>query len=107
MVYASASKCAIYFGLMLPKGRSRCWRSYQDANNNPVWSGNVVAYTTNVQDTITPVATINFCPGFFEVPTCQAVIDTYGSQPVAALRLDLLKYICQGQYRHHNRREKL
>ena len=65
-------------------------------DRQPVWEGRAAAYTENMHST-SPVATINFCPPFFKLSTCDDAIKRWGKSSSPQNKLDLFNDQFQGK----------
>ncbi|KAF2840123.1 hypothetical protein M501DRAFT_1015201 [Patellaria atrata CBS 101060] len=77
------------------KCRSRCWRAYS-ADGRTTFSAGARVYTNSQLGSSAPLATINFCPGFFSIPTCESTIQKYGTSTNNFDRLEMWNYQCKG-----------
>lgn len=81
------------------KCNSRCYRARftRDSSGKQVllrWDDRAAAYTTNHGGTA--VATINFCPSFFAMDTCEARINKSGKSTTDREKLHMINYQCRG-----------
>ncbi|KAF2813742.1 uncharacterized protein BDZ99DRAFT_567487 [Mytilinidion resinicola] len=88
------------------KCHSRCWQAITFRNANGQievarWIPRAAAYTTNHNGVL--VATINWCPSFFSLPTCvDQAAKTIAAYPAGSEdRLNLNNYQCRGYVALH------
>ncbi|KAI8710394.1 hypothetical protein NCS52_01575900 [Fusarium sp. LHS14.1] len=81
------------------KCASRCWRSAGTGDNGEViWRKRAIAYTENWPST--HVGMMNWCPGWFDQPTCNSAASKW-SRASDANKFNMINYQCREQSMVH------